>query len=105
MQRECVAEGLPQRYLFGTRSDEEEFPAGTVVLILIAGGCWLTIQNGAMRSRVAQQQAAEGREEALRRQLAQRAAPETQKPPNGVEPTPLLASLVFLPSLSRAAGN
>jgi len=86
-----------------------QFAAGTAVLILVAGACWLTIQNGAMRSRVAtlqaQQQAAEGREEALRRQLAQRAAPETQKPPNGVEPTPLLASLVFLPSLSRAAGN
>ena len=40
-----------------------QFAAGTAVLILIAGACWLTIQNGAMRSRVAtlqaQQQAAQ----------------------------------------------
>jgi hypothetical protein len=92
-----------------------QFAAGMAVLLLVAGASWLVIQNGAIRSRVttleAQQHAAEGRETALRQQLAQEQArapkpsAESPNPPAGADHTPLLASLVFQPNLSRAAGN
>jgi len=91
-----------------------QLAAGAAMLLLAAGVGWLAVENGAERSRVAalesQQRAAESREAALRQQLAQEQArganpPETQKPAAGGERKPLLAALVFLPNLSRAAGT
>jgi hypothetical protein len=92
-----------------------QIAAVAAVLLLVASVSWLGIQNVAMRSRMAtfqaQERAAESREAELRQQLAQEQsraanpAPQSQKPPAGGGHTPLLATLVFLPNVSRAASN
>jgi hypothetical protein len=77
-----------------------QFAAGTA-LICVAGISWLLVQNGAMRSRIASLEAQrsdlEVREEGLRRALTA----ESQKPPAPVS-EPVVASVVFLPGLTRS---
>src|SRR5215471_3467114 len=92
-----------------------QFAAGMAALIMIATVSWLASQNASMRSRVAalesQRRDAENREGALRQQLAQEqvragsAAPQPPKENPARERVPLLASIVLLPNLSRAAGS
>jgi hypothetical protein len=90
-----------------------QFATGIAALALLVGATWLVVQNAAMRSQVtaleAQRRELETREQALRRQLseeqaraAELAAQSQQQPSGGDERPPLLASLVFLPGLSRA---
>jgi len=87
-----------------------QFAVGTAALICIAGGSWLVWDNAAIRSRVAaleaQRRNLEVREQRLRRELSEekgRAASLAQTPqsPEAAR-TPVVASLVLLPGLSRA---
>ena len=92
-----------------------QFAAGMAALILIATVSWLAVQNASMHSRVvaleSQRRDAENREGELRQQLAQaqaRAGSATAPPPKenpAPDRAPLLASIVLLPNLSRAAGS
>jgi hypothetical protein len=92
-----------------------QFAAGMAALIMIAGVSWLAVQNASMHSRVAalesERRDAENRERELRQQLAQEqvragsAAAQPLKENPSRERTPLLASIVLLPNLSRAAGS
>jgi anti-sigma factor RsiW len=88
------------------------FAAGMVALAVVAGASWLAVQNIGMRSRVAALEA-QGREmrlheQAVRQQLSEEQAraanlaAQSQKPSAGNGRPQLLASLVFLPGLSRA---
>jgi hypothetical protein len=81
-------------------------------LVLVAGASWLAVQNIGMRSHVAALEA-QGRdlrlrEQAVRQQLSEEQArganlaAQSQKPSGENGRPPLLASLVFLPGLSRA---
>jgi hypothetical protein len=88
-----------------------QFAAAAAAVIAIAGGAWLVSENAAIRSRVATLEAErrgfEAREQSLRQQLSEEqnraAALATQnRPPSEVAPAPLVATLVFVPGLSRA---
>ena len=90
-----------------------QFAAGMAALVLLMGATWLMVQNAAMRSQVtaleAHRRELETRDQALRRQLSEEQAraanlaAQTQQPlSGGGEHPPLLASLLFLPGLSRA---
>src|SRR5437764_6733895 len=90
-----------------------QFEAGMPVLVCICGAWWLTMQNTTMRSQVtaleAQRRDMESRERSLQQQLVdERAragglANQTPKQtPSEATRAPLLASLVFIPGLSRA---
>jgi hypothetical protein len=74
--------------------------------ICVAGGSWLVIENASMRSRVsmleAQRRDLEMRAQRLQRDLTA----QSQNPPSVEGPrTPLVASLVLMPGLSRAASR
>jgi hypothetical protein len=79
--------------------------AAMTILILVVGGSWLIIQNAAMRSRLtlleAQRRQFEIRQKELRPKLAVQ-SPGRQSPAPGMPSTPAVASLVFLPGLTRA---
>jgi hypothetical protein len=87
-----------------------QFAAVLAILISVAGAFWLTVQNRAMRSRIAaveiDRRDLETREEGLRRQLsaeqerANSLAAELEKRPS--VSAPAVASLVLLPGLSRS---
>jgi len=88
------------------------FAAGMASLLVVAGTSWLVVQNVGMRSHVAALEA-QGREmrlheQAVRQQLSEaqaRAASlaaQSQKPSADSGRPQFLASLVFLPGLSRA---
>jgi hypothetical protein len=90
-----------------------QFAAGMAVLIFISGVSWLTMQNTTMRSRVtaleAQRRDMESRERSLQQQLVDErtragglTAQAPKQPPSEATRAPLLASLVFMPGLSRA---
>ena len=89
------------------------FAGALGAVICVAGGSWLVIENASMRSRVlaleTQRRDLEVRAQGLKRELGQaqtRAeglAAQMQNPPApGGERTPLVASLMLLPGLSRA---
>src|SRR5262245_48521681 len=87
-----------------------QFAVVSIAVISVAGASWLTIQNRAMRSRVAaletERRDLEARQEGLRQQLgeehdrASSLAAELQKQPS--VSAPVVASIVLLPGLSRA---
>ena len=90
-----------------------QFAAGMAVLVCIAGVSWLTMQNTTMRSQVtaleAQRRDMENRERSLEQQLVEEraragglAAQAPKQPPSEATRAPLLASLIFVPGLSRA---
>jgi hypothetical protein len=90
-----------------------QFAAGLAALICVAGASWITIENAAMRSRVAaleaQRRDLEIREQVLRRQLGEEqgragslAAQLNQQQSRAGAPPPMIASLVLLPGVSRA---
>jgi hypothetical protein len=90
-----------------------QFAAGFAALICVAGASWLTVENAAMRSRVAALEAErrnlEIREQAVRRQLGEEqsragslAAQLLQRPSSDATRLSPLASLILLPGLSRA---
>jgi len=81
---------------------------GMAALICIVGGSWLMVQNAAMRSRVAALEA-QGRAMGLREQeLRRELAANSQQPPPAAPPpapAPIIATLVFVPGLTRAETN
>jgi hypothetical protein len=90
-----------------------QFAAGMAVLLCFAGATWLTVQNASIRSQVgaleAQRREGESRERSLRQQLDEergRAGAIAAQVPNQAPPnektSPLVASLVLVPGLSRA---
>jgi hypothetical protein len=90
-----------------------QFAAGMAVLICISGASWLTMQNTTMRSQVTalevERRGMESRERSLQQQLVDEraragglAAQAPKQPSSEATRAPLLASLVFVPGLSRA---
>ena len=89
-----------------------QFAAGVAALVLVVGGSWLIVENGAMRSRVAALETRERNLQAgtddLRRQLgdeqarARSLADQLKDGQTAGGSTSLIASLVLLPGLSRA---
>lgn len=88
------------------------FAAGMAALVLVAGMSWLAVQNIGMRSRMAALEA-QGREmrlqeQSVRQQLSEEQAraanlaAQSPKPSADSGRPRILASLVFLPGLSRA---
>ena len=90
------------------------FAGALGAVICVAGGSWLVIENASMRSRAlaleTQRRDLEVRAQGLKRELGQAqtraeglAAPPVRNPPTteGAH-TPLVASLVLMPGLSRA---
>jgi hypothetical protein len=85
------------------------FAGALAVLALIAGTAWLLVHDSDMRSRVAALEARrsdlENREQTLRQQLMEQQARTTdgQPAPSQSRHSTVIASLVFLPGMSRAA--
>jgi len=77
------------------------------IAIFLIGGSWLVFQNIAMRSRLAsleaQRRALEIREQGLRNELAVRS--QRQQSPALGSASPAIASLVFVPGLTRAGAQ
>jgi hypothetical protein len=90
-----------------------QFAAGCAAVLFVLGASWLVFANTSMRAHVAALES-QGRDlqaqtEQLRRQLGEEqtragslAAQLQQQTPASGGPTPLVASLVLLPGLSRA---
>jgi hypothetical protein len=111
-ERQSAWQGL--RNLFQASHPALRFAVGFAAVVVVAGASWLAIQNLSMRSRMsaleAQSRDMRMRDQALRQQLSQEQArsadmaAQSQKP-SGEAQGPLLASLVFLPGLSRAGSS
>lgn len=87
--------------LFRSWNPVLQFASAAAALILVAAASWLMVQNGEMRSRV---NTLEAQRRSLQQQLNEEHARNAQlqkQPPPEAAHTPLLASLVFLPGLSR----
>lgn len=112
-ERQSVWQAL--RSLFQASHPTLRFAVGAAAIMVIAGSSWLAIQNVSMRSRMsgleAQSREMQVREQTLRQQLsaeqarAANLAAQSQKPPDEAPQPTLLASLVFVPGLSRAGGS
>jgi hypothetical protein len=82
-------------------------------LFCVAGMSWLLFQSVAMHSRIgvleSERRESENREEALRRQLAEEkgrvTAPGTEQKQQQPTASPLIASLILLPGLSRSTAQ
>ena len=100
------------RNLFQASHPALRFAAGFAALMVAAGASWLAMQSVSMRSRLAELEAQsremQVRDQALRQQLSEEQAraaslaAQSQKPSGEAQQPSLLASLVFLPGLSRA---
>jgi hypothetical protein len=97
--------------MMGGWSPALRFAAAAGVLLCVAGASWLVVHNASMRARVAaleaQRRNLESREQALQQKLSEERARAAQGPgPSSETPRPpLLASLVFVPGLSRAESS
>jgi hypothetical protein len=101
--------------IFG-RGAAFQYAAGNVAILAVAGVSWLAVENGKIRSQLkaleAQSRGLALREEALRGQLTQEenrnqslSQQLQNKPTGGGALSPAIASLLFVPGLSRAQGG
>jgi hypothetical protein len=101
--------------LFHVSHPALRFAAGLAALVVVAVTSWLAVQNIWMHSRVAALEALSRdmrvREQAVRQQLSEEqaraanVAAQSQKPAGDNGGPQLVASLVFLPGLSRAGSS